>query len=67
MNEFDFSRFVADTSGLAALATVAASLIGLRVPHRMSDVAIGLVGAVAGILLAVALQLLPAAVTLASC
>lgn len=58
MDEFDFSRFVADTSGLAALGTVAASLIGLRVPHRMSDVAIGLVGAVVGILLAVVLQLL---------
>ena len=43
MDEFDFSRLVADTSGLAALGTVAASLIGLRVPHRMSDVAIGLV------------------------
>lgn len=56
-SKFDFSRFVADASGLAALGAIAASLISLWVPHKMTDPAIALMGGVAGLLLAIIIQL----------
>ena len=60
MDEFSFSQYVADTSGLAALGTVAASLIDLKQSRGLEcrTSRSGLVGAVVGILLAVVLQLL---------